>query len=35
VKRSYITGLDPESVAKLADMYKRNNEASDPKRRKR
>ena len=34
-KRSYITGLDPESVAKLAETYRRNNFAADPKRRKR
>ena len=33
-KRSYITGLDPESVAKLADTYRRNTVAADRKRKR-
>ena len=33
-KRSYVTGLDPESVAKLAETYKRITVAADPKRKR-
>jgi hypothetical protein len=33
-KRCYITGLDPESVAALADTYKRNTVAADRKRKR-
>ena len=34
-KRSYITGMTPDDAAKLAETYKRNTMAADPKRRRR
>jgi len=34
-KRAYITNMTPDDTAKLAETYKRNTVAADPKRRTR